>query len=80
MESNSVIEQLDEFELDKGEDAPMSIAAWPETKQLVCGINSSLESLKSSANQNCRKFVVEDQKCVPIADTQVTYSNQRTLG
>lgn len=42
----------------------MSMAAYAKTQQLVCGVNSSLEALKTGKNQNCRKFRVEDGKCV----------------
>lgn len=60
--SHKSIEQLDELELDKGEDLPMSMAAWPPTKQIVCGVNSSEEALKVSSNQNCRRYAVKDNK------------------
>ena len=56
--------QLDELELDKGEDAPMSMAAYAATQQLICGVNSSLEVLEKGKNQNCRKFRVVDSKYV----------------
>ena len=62
VESHKLLEQLDEFVLDKGEDAPMSMVAWPKTKTIACGINSSEESLKSGSNQNCRLFTIEDSK------------------
>ncbi len=42
----------------------MSMAAYAPTQQLVCGVNSSLEALKTGKNQNCRKFRVVDGKCV----------------
>ncbi|THH01859.1 hypothetical protein EW026_g907 [Hermanssonia centrifuga] len=60
VESDTVLELVDELELDKGEDAPMSMAGYPETKQLVCGVNSSAEALKTGENQNCRRFIVRD--------------------
>lgn len=65
IESDKVITQVDELELEKGEDAPMSMAAHAESKAIVCGINSSEEALKDSSNQNCRRFTVEDGKYVP---------------
>ena len=58
--------QLDELELDKGEDAPMSMAAIPDTKTIICGINSGEDSLQSGLNQNCRKFTVADDTYVSI--------------
>lgn len=43
----------------------MSMAAHPETSQLVCGINSSEEHLKQQGdNQNCRLYGVKDGKYV----------------
>ncbi|KAH0840085.1 WD40 repeat-like protein [Lanmaoa asiatica] len=49
---------LNELELEKGEDAPMSMAAHPQSRTLVCGINSSPERLEKGENENCRKFSV----------------------
>lgn len=66
MQSDTVMTQLDELELEKGEDAPMSMAAIPETKTIICGINSSEDSLKDGLNQNCRKFTIESDKYVPF--------------
>ena len=66
MESNDSFELVNEFELEKGEDAPMSMAADGKTKRVVCGINSSLDSLETTKNQNCRKFVLDDGKCVCV--------------
>lgn len=42
----------------------MSMAARPETKQIICGINSSEEALKVASNQNCRRYAVKDNKYV----------------
>lgn len=66
------MEQLDELELEKGEDAPMSMATNIETKTVVCGINSAEDKLKSGSNQNCRNFTIEDGKCVPVALSYVS--------
>ncbi|KAJ3723158.1 WD40 repeat-like protein [Lentinula raphanica] len=54
------IEQLDELELAKGEDAPMSMATDGNT--IVCGINSSPEILEKGENENCRVFEVTNGK------------------
>ncbi|KAF8974375.1 WD40 repeat-like protein [Flammula alnicola] len=56
------IELKDEFELEKGEDAPMSMAAHLKSGTLVCGINSVLEKLEKGENENCRAFNVADAK------------------
>ncbi|KAF8351282.1 WD40 repeat-like protein [Amanita rubescens] len=64
---------LDEFQLQSGEDAPMSMAADTESKKIFCGINSSTEKMKMGENQNCRALVVKDNKLV-LVKTQGTLS------
>ncbi|KAF9222070.1 WD40 repeat-like protein [Gyrodon lividus] len=49
---------LSELELERDEDAPMSMAAHIESRTLVCGINSSAAKLEKGVNENCRKFSV----------------------
>ncbi|KAF9045909.1 WD40 repeat-like protein [Hymenopellis radicata] len=56
------IEMLNEFELEAGEDAPMSMAADVQGKNLVCGINSTEELVARGENENCRVFEVNDNK------------------
>ena len=53
---------VNEVELETGEDAPMSMAAYPKTKEFVCGINSAADKLKDGANQNCRVYTIAEQK------------------
>ncbi|KAG1892634.1 WD40 repeat-like protein [Suillus subluteus] len=48
------LKMLCEHELEKGEDAPMSIAAHPESRSFVCGIN------KKGENENCRVFSISE--------------------
>ncbi|KAF8558821.1 WD40 repeat-like protein [Imleria badia] len=55
---DSQLHTLSELELEKDEDAPMSMAAHPQSRTLVCGINSSAERLQKGENENCRKFSV----------------------
>ncbi|KAH9973057.1 quinon protein alcohol dehydrogenase-like superfamily [Lactifluus volemus] len=50
----------DELELDKGEDAPMSMAAHPTGSSFVCGINSTEDKVKKGENLNCRVYGVSD--------------------
>ncbi len=64
VESDKVINLLHELELEKGEDAPMSMAAHPGSSKFVCGINSSEEHLSHSENQNCRLFGLEQDRYV----------------
>lgn len=52
------LECLAEFELDKDEDAPMSMAAHIESRTIVCGINSATAKLEKGENENCRKFSI----------------------
>ncbi|KAK2466360.1 hypothetical protein APHAL10511_002002 [Amanita phalloides] len=62
---------VDEFELQSGEDAPMSMTADAESKTIFCGINSAQEVLEKGENQNCRVFTVHDTK-IMLAKTQGT--------
>ncbi|TCD66822.1 hypothetical protein EIP91_000900 [Steccherinum ochraceum] len=56
------IDLRDELELASGEDAPMSMTADATSKQLICGINSALDSLKDGTNQNCRAYGIQEGK------------------
>ncbi|KAF8803683.1 WD40 repeat-like protein [Phlegmacium glaucopus] len=63
---NHHIQLLDEYELEKGEDAPMSMASHTENETLVCGVNSVIEKLEKGENENCRIFSVKDAKIKPL--------------
>ncbi|KAH7931388.1 WD40 repeat-like protein [Leucogyrophana mollusca] len=52
------LKMVDELELEKDEDAPMSMAADPENRTFICGINSTETKLKQGGNENCRMFSV----------------------
>jgi len=73
IDTDKHIELLHEFELEKGEDAPMSMAAHPSARSLACGVNSSVEALQGGANQNCRVFDVEDKR-LALSKSQSTLS------
>ncbi|KAL0949636.1 hypothetical protein HGRIS_009682 [Hohenbuehelia grisea] len=62
IKDDRTIDLIDELELAQGEDAPMSMAAHPETKTIVCGVNSPLELLEKGQNENCRVYGVKDAK------------------
>ena len=62
VEGDAKIELVDELELASGEDAPMSMAAHPSREEIVGGINSSEDALKSGPNQNCRVYNVKENK------------------
>ncbi|KAG5635779.1 hypothetical protein H0H81_010139 [Sphagnurus paluster] len=64
--SETSFELLDEFELEKGEDAPMSMAAHVETGTIICGVNSALEKLEKGENDNCRVISVQEHKYVTV--------------
>ncbi|ESK97555.1 membrane glycoprotein spo14 [Moniliophthora roreri MCA 2997] len=51
-----------QYELTKGEDAPMSMAAWSKDGTFACGINSVSEKLQKGLNENCRVFELKDGK------------------
>ncbi|OJA20908.1 hypothetical protein AZE42_00895 [Rhizopogon vesiculosus] len=56
------LKMLCEHELEKGEDAPMSIAAHPESRSFACGINSSEQHSEKGDNENCRVFSISDSE------------------
>ncbi|EAU84276.2 hypothetical protein CC1G_01272 [Coprinopsis cinerea okayama7 len=60
------IHQKTEFELEKGEDAPMSMAVHAESNTIVCGINSTEEKLEKGLNENCRIYTVNDSSISPL--------------
>ncbi|KAJ3550618.1 hypothetical protein NMY22_g344 [Coprinellus aureogranulatus] len=65
------IQQLHEFELEKGEDAPMSMVAHaeiitPQTSTIVCGVNSPEDQLERGFNENCRVYSVNDNRIAPL--------------
>ncbi|KAJ6629148.1 WD40-repeat-containing domain protein [Mycena sp. CBHHK59/15] len=59
---NRSITLIDELELERGEDAPMSMATHPEASTLACGVNSPEEQLIKGANENCRLYSFKEQK------------------
>ncbi|KAL5527611.1 hypothetical protein ACEPAG_6412 [Sanghuangporus baumii] len=76
--SDETLELLSELELEKDEDAPMSMVADAEGSRIICGINSATEELDKGINQNCRLFNVEKDKLnlVGLASTlKVTRDN-----
>ncbi|OCH95959.1 WD40 repeat-like protein [Obba rivulosa] len=71
VENHKTLNLLHQLELGAGEDAPMSMAAHPTSKEIACGINSSVEKLKEGSNQNCRVYAIRDEKVSPVS-TQST--------
>ncbi|KAI0698637.1 WD40 repeat-like protein [Cytidiella melzeri] len=69
VQSDTVMTHVDELELEKGEDAPMSMATNSETRDIICGINSAEISLQDTPNQNCRRFTIEENKIAFQAST-----------
>jgi prolactin regulatory element-binding protein len=68
------IDLVDEFELAKDEDAPMSMAAQHELQHLVCGVNSVEELMKNGQNDNCRVYNIKDSKVTKLK-SQGTLTN-----
>ncbi|CAG8499378.1 1123_t:CDS:10 [Paraglomus brasilianum] len=68
------IEQLTEYKLEKGEDAPMSMAIHPEDNVVACGINGTEESIKAGENYNCRIFNYYNEK-IDLVDKKQTSSS-----
>ncbi|KIY72947.1 WD40 repeat-like protein [Cylindrobasidium torrendii FP15055 ss-10] len=67
--TNRSIEEVSEYELEAGEDAPMSIAANRKDRSLASGINSTDERVKQGDNENCRVFNLVDNKFTFITKT-----------
>nr|ANC28037.1 WD-repeat protein [Polyporus umbellatus] len=77
VEGDKKIELLDELELAKGDDVPMSVATHPRRAEIVAGINSSEDALKTGPNQNCRVFDVKDKK-ISLSETRSTLTLKGT--
>ncbi|KAF8914084.1 WD40 repeat-like protein [Gymnopilus junonius] len=56
IDADRSLELKDEFELERGEDAPMSMAGQKDSRTIVCGVNSVEEKLLKGENVNCRAF------------------------
>jgi len=65
----------DEYELEKGEDAPMSMATHSDSKTIICGVNSILEKMEKGENDNCRTFTVAKDK-IKLMGTKSTLSGR----
>ncbi|GAA5875773.1 hypothetical protein JCM3774_006453 [Rhodotorula dairenensis] len=55
---------VEEYELSKEEDAPMTVAVDLEARALAAGINSSTNELERGVNDNLRLFSLEGEKIV----------------
>ncbi|KAF8681016.1 WD40 repeats protein [Rhizoctonia solani] len=58
-ETGAKLELLNELELEKDEDAPMSMAIDHGHNSFICGINGSIEKVEAGVNPHCRAFSVE---------------------
>ncbi|GAA5900839.1 hypothetical protein JCM8208_004624 [Rhodotorula glutinis] len=56
------ISLVEEHELSKEEDAPMTVAVHPQSKSIVAGINSSVAQLEKGVNENVRVFSYDDKE------------------
>ncbi|KDQ21055.1 hypothetical protein BOTBODRAFT_27067 [Botryobasidium botryosum FD-172 SS1] len=64
-EKKTDLKLVDEYELEKGEDAPMTLATTSQTGEFACGINSTREIVEKGDNQNCRVFSINEDKITP---------------
>ncbi|KAG9095035.1 hypothetical protein FRC06_010208 [Ceratobasidium sp. 370] len=48
-----------ELELERDEDAPMSMAVDHQGSTVICGINGSMEKMEEGINPHCRTFSIE---------------------
>jgi len=65
------IELKYEYELEKGEDAPMSMAGHIKSGTIACGINSVEERLVKGENENCRAFTISNSE-IQLLNTKNT--------
>ncbi|ETS62661.1 hypothetical protein PaG_03307 [Moesziomyces aphidis] len=68
------IDKLDECSLSRDEDAPMAMAINSAKSQLVCGINSTADRVKSGSNQPIRIF---DYAISPQADSASSSQSEK---
>ncbi|CAE6505049.1 unnamed protein product [Rhizoctonia solani] len=61
-ESGAKFDLLTELELEKDEDAPMSMAIDFEQNSFICGINGSMEKVEAGINPHCRAFSIETKE------------------
>ncbi|KAJ7667843.1 WD40-repeat-containing domain protein [Mycena polygramma] len=53
---------VNELELERGEDTPMSMATNLEAGTLACGINSPEDKMIKGENENCRVYAFKEEK------------------
>lgn len=53
----------------------MSMAAHPETNTLICGVNSVEEQIEKGLNENCRVYMLKEDKLLP-SKTARTLTNK----
>ncbi|CAE6412430.1 unnamed protein product [Rhizoctonia solani] len=58
-ETGAKLDLLNELELEKDEDAPMSMAIDYEHNSFICGINGSIEKVEAGINPHCRTFSID---------------------
>ncbi|CAE6395950.1 unnamed protein product, partial [Rhizoctonia solani] len=58
-ETGAKLDLINELELEKDEDAPMSMAIDYEHNSFICGINGSIEKVDAGINPHCRAFSVD---------------------
>ncbi|KAF9181758.1 hypothetical protein BGZ51_005224 [Haplosporangium sp. Z 767] len=54
--TNKALTRIVERELNRDEDAPMSISVHPKEKAMALGINSAVNKIKAGENESCRVF------------------------
>ncbi|CAE6469429.1 unnamed protein product [Rhizoctonia solani] len=58
-ETGANLDLVNELELEKDEDAPMSMAIDFQQNSFICGINGSMEKVEAGINPHCRAFSIE---------------------
>ncbi|KAI0053079.1 WD40 repeat-like protein [Auriscalpium vulgare] len=62
----------DELELESGEDAPMSMAAHPDGRTFVCGVNSPADKVSKGENLNCRVYTLDSNDEIELVSATGT--------
>ncbi|KAF0477758.1 WD40 repeat-like protein [Gigaspora margarita] len=70
-----ILEKLSEIEFEDGNDSPQCITFHSEENIISCGINSSIEKIKTGENQNCRIFSYSDERIELIKTAQTIGAN-----
>ncbi|KAG0370235.1 hypothetical protein BGZ54_007136 [Gamsiella multidivaricata] len=64
--TNRTLLPLVEKQLNREEDAPMSLSVHPKESTMAFGINSAINKIEAGENENCRIFQFSDERIEPV--------------